>query len=79
MTAPMVAAGAVAKKWLRERMGITVRGCMTQMGTLVALMRLPVLKPTKRPKGSASTVCARTSPVTVLTRPIRRASHAATG
>ena len=32
LTAPMVAAGAVAKKWLRERHGTTFRGCMTQIG-----------------------------------------------
>ena len=29
-----VAAGAVAKKWLREHHGITFRGCMTQLGEL---------------------------------------------
>jgi chorismate synthase len=28
----MVAAGAVAKKWLREKYGTEVRGCMTQLG-----------------------------------------------
>ncbi len=32
LTAPMVAAGAVAKKWLRERYGTVFRGCMTQIG-----------------------------------------------
>jgi chorismate synthase len=32
LTAPMVAAGAVAKKWLREKYGTEVRGCMTQLG-----------------------------------------------
>ncbi len=32
LTAPMVAAGAVAKKWLRERFGIQVRGFMSQLG-----------------------------------------------
>ena len=32
LTAPMVAAGAVAKKWLRERCGIQVRGYMSQLG-----------------------------------------------
>jgi chorismate synthase len=35
-TTMRVAAAVIAKKWLREHMGITVRGCMTQMGTLVA-------------------------------------------
>lgn len=32
MTAPMVAAGAIAKKWLKEKYGIEIRGCMTQIG-----------------------------------------------
>jgi chorismate synthase len=35
LTAPMVAAGAVARKWLREQLGIQVRGCMTQIGSEV--------------------------------------------
>jgi len=34
LTAPMVAAGAVAKKWLREKFGTEFRGCMTQIGEL---------------------------------------------
>jgi len=34
LTAPMVAAGAVAKKWLSEKYGTVFRGCMTQMGEL---------------------------------------------
>lgn len=34
LTAPMVAAGAVAKKWLFERCGTTFRGCMTQIGEM---------------------------------------------
>jgi chorismate synthase len=34
LTAPMVAAGAVAKKWLREQRGIEFRGCMTQLGEM---------------------------------------------
>jgi len=34
LTAPMVAAGAVAKKWLAEKYGTTFRGCMTQIGEL---------------------------------------------
>ena len=33
-TAPTVAAGAVARKWLHERFGITFRACMTQVGEL---------------------------------------------
>ena len=34
MTAPMVGAGAVAKKWLREHHGITFSGHMTQIGEI---------------------------------------------
>ena len=34
LTAPTVAAGAVARKWLREKYGTTFRGCMTQVGEL---------------------------------------------
>lgn len=32
LTAPTVAAGAVAKKWLVEKYGTVFRGCMTQVG-----------------------------------------------
>jgi chorismate synthase len=35
LTAPMVAAGAVAKKWLLEKYGTAFRGCMTQIGDIV--------------------------------------------
>ena len=35
LTAPMVAAGAVAKKWLFEKYGTTFKGCMTQVGDVV--------------------------------------------
>ena len=35
LTAPAVAAGAIAKKWLRERFGTSIRGCMTQLGDVV--------------------------------------------
>ena len=35
LTAPMVAAGAVAKKWLKEKYGTEFRGCMTQIGDTV--------------------------------------------
>jgi chorismate synthase len=35
LTAPMVAAGAVAKKWLAERYGTIFRGCMQQIGDIV--------------------------------------------
>ena len=34
LTAPMVAAGAVAKKWLATHLGTTFKGCMTQIGEL---------------------------------------------
>ncbi|MBA3592648.1 MAG: chorismate synthase [Polaromonas sp.] len=34
LTAPTVAAGAVARKWLKEKYGTTFRGCMTQVGDL---------------------------------------------
>ena len=34
LTAPMVAAGAVAKKWLKQQYGTTFQGCMTQVGAL---------------------------------------------
>jgi chorismate synthase len=34
LTAPMVAAGAVAKKWLKEQFGTTFVGCMMQIGDL---------------------------------------------
>jgi chorismate synthase len=34
LTAPMVAAGAVAKKWLQLNRGIAFKGCMTQIGEL---------------------------------------------
>src|SRR6478736_10454457 len=32
LTAPMVAAGAVAKKWLAHKHGMLFRGCMQQIG-----------------------------------------------
>ena len=34
LTAPMVAAGAVAKKWLRLQYGTQIRGCMQQLGPI---------------------------------------------
>ncbi|HTN48811.1 MAG TPA: chorismate synthase [Burkholderiaceae bacterium] len=34
LTAPMVAAGAVARKWLRAQFGTRVRGCMQQLGEI---------------------------------------------
>lgn len=33
-TAVRVAAGAIARKWLRERYGIVVRGCLSQLGDM---------------------------------------------
>src|SRR5471032_3450936 len=35
LTAPMVAAGAVARKWLKERRGTTFAGWMSQLGDIV--------------------------------------------
>jgi chorismate synthase len=35
LTAPTVAAGAVARKWLLEQYGTIFRGCMTQVGEMV--------------------------------------------
>lgn len=34
LTAPTVAAGAVAKKWLREKFGIEIHGFMSQLGNI---------------------------------------------
>lgn len=34
LTAPTVAAGAIARKWLYEKFGTTFRGCMTQLGDI---------------------------------------------
>jgi chorismate synthase len=34
LTAPTVAAGAIAKKWLQEKYGTQFKGCMTQLGDL---------------------------------------------
>ncbi len=34
LTAPMVAAGAVAKKWLAQKYGTVFRGCMAQIGEI---------------------------------------------
>jgi len=35
LTAPAVAAGAIAKKWLGERYGTLIRACMVQLGEVV--------------------------------------------
>ena len=34
LTAPMVAAGAVAKKWLQQKFGTEIRACMTALGEI---------------------------------------------
>src|SRR5690606_16394528 len=34
LTAPVVAAGAVARKWLAARYGTAIRACMTQLGEI---------------------------------------------
>jgi chorismate synthase len=34
LTAPVVAAGAIAKKWLAEHFGVSIRGYMTQLGSI---------------------------------------------
>ena len=34
LTAPIVGAGAIAKKWLAEQYGIVIRGCMSALGPL---------------------------------------------
>ena len=38
-TAMRVAAGGIAKKWLRERMGVSIRGCLTQLGPIEAELK----------------------------------------
>jgi chorismate synthase len=38
-TAVRVAAGAVARKWLSERHGVTIRGCMAQLGSIAIPFR----------------------------------------
>ncbi len=39
LTAPAVAAGAVAKKWLRQAHGIVIRGCTLQVGDIAIELR----------------------------------------
>ena len=34
LTAPIVGAGAIARKWLAERYGIVIRGCMSALGPI---------------------------------------------
>src|SRR5690606_26545678 len=34
LTAPTVAAGAIAKKWLSEKFGVVIRGYMSQLGPI---------------------------------------------
>ena len=38
-TAVRVAAGAVARKWLHERYGVLIRGCMSQLGNIAVPFR----------------------------------------
>ncbi|MGL4668722.1 MAG: chorismate synthase [Saezia sp.] len=38
LTAPTVAAGAIARKWLHDQFGTTFRGCMTQLGDIPICM-----------------------------------------
>jgi len=38
-TAVRVAAGAIARKWLQQRYGVVIRGCMSQLGPLRILFR----------------------------------------
>ncbi len=35
LTAPVVGAAAIAKKWLKEQYGTTFKGCMSQLGAIV--------------------------------------------
>lgn len=35
LTAPIVGAGAIARKWLFEQYGITFKGCMSQLGHII--------------------------------------------
>jgi chorismate synthase len=39
LTAPAVAAGAIARKWLREHYGVLIRGHLSQMGEIVIPFR----------------------------------------
>ena len=55
LTAPMVAAGAVAKKWLAQQYGTVFRGCMQQIGEIAIpfeswdhVPEQPVLRPGRR-------------------------------
>ena len=34
LTAPIVGAGAIAKKWLKEKYGVAIRGCMSALGPI---------------------------------------------
>jgi chorismate synthase len=48
LTAPMVAAGAVAKKWLAQKYGTTFHGCMTQIGEITSRSRAGITCRTTR-------------------------------
>ena len=47
-TAVRVAAGAIARKYLAERLGVAVRGCMTQIGPHKLAIRTPSSRRTPR-------------------------------
>lgn len=42
-TAMRVAAGAIAKKYLQEKLGITIRACLTQMGPVKCEIKIGLL------------------------------------
>ena len=69
LTAPTVAAGAVAKKWLREKFGLETRGCMSALGEIeipfVDWQHVPresVLLAECRDRAAARSVHGRTAP-----------------
>ena len=56
-TAVRVAAGAIARKWLKERYGVTIQGWMSQLGRLksrsLMLRRLPKTRFSRRTRPSS--------------------------
>ena len=46
----MVGAGAVAKKWLNEHFGVSIRGCMTALGE-IEIPTCSALPPTRQMDG----------------------------
>ena len=74
-TAVRVAAGAIARKWLRERYGVTIRGHLTQLGTkrdpvqgLGARRRQSVLRRQRRHRARARGLHGRPAQVGRLLR-----------